>query len=223
MSTFREDDQGLLHDYLGSEPLPTDHAIIKAEIERTVAVTEMEIGFLNAMYADPKTKLNEQGRVYELPLLRWVLKAIRERDRGFFTRLNKALAIADYCCPHTQVPREMIQAASTRSRELGRRSAAKLEKLRALQHDPEWLFQATDEDFQRVLNELRHECLRTMNTSEPDLLLPTKKEHIAEWEDRTGRKQSEIDVKRERKAARLSNLPQMRPGRPRGLKKRSGG
>jgi hypothetical protein len=89
MSTFPKDGQGLLHDYLGSGPLPTDRTIIKAEVERTFAVTEMEIGFLNALDADPKTKLAEQRRVYELLLLDWVLKAIRQRDRGFFTRPPK--------------------------------------------------------------------------------------------------------------------------------------
>jgi hypothetical protein len=223
MSSSRKDDQGLLHDYLGPEPLPTNSAIIKAEIERAFAVTEMEIGWMNATHADPKSRLNEQKRVYELSLLRWMLKAIRKRDRGFFTRLNKALAVANFSGPHTKVPRELIQAASTRSRELGRRSEASLEKLKAKLEDLEWLARATDKEFETVVGELRYEWLRTLDINGPDLLLPTKGEVWTEWEDRARRKRTEIKQNREMKTARLSKLPQVRPGRPRGRKKRSGG
>jgi hypothetical protein len=131
MSVPRQDDQGLLHDYLGNEHLPTDVPTIKAELERVFARAEMEIGWMNAVRADPKSRLNERQRIYELPLFHWVLKAIRQRNRGFFLGLAKALASATFCGPHTKVARELIQAASTRSRELGRRYEASLEKLEA--------------------------------------------------------------------------------------------
>ena len=222
MSTFREDDQGLLHDYLGPEPLPTDHAIIKAEVEQVFAVTEMEIGWMNAIHADPMSRLNERQRVYKRPLFRWVLKAIRQRDIGFFGRLARALTSAVFCGPHTKVPRELNQSASTCSRKLGRKAQANLEKLKAKLEDPKWLARTTDEEFERVVGELRYEWLRVMDTGGPDLLLPTKKEVVTNWEDRARRKRAEIQVPRELKTARLSKLPQMGPGRPRGRKKRSG-
>jgi hypothetical protein len=222
MRASRDPDYGLLHDYLGEEPLPTDEVSIKAELERIFAVTEVQIGFLNATHAGPETKLAEQKLVYEGPLFRWVLKAIRQRNIGFFGRLAKALASAVFCGPYTKVPRELNQSASTCSRKLGRKAQANLEKLKAKLEDPKWLARTTDEEFERVVGELRYEWLRVMDTGGPDLLLPTKKEVVTNWEDRARRKRAEIQVPRELKTARLSKLPQMGPGRPRGRKKRSG-
>jgi hypothetical protein len=222
MTTSRDGDQGLLHDYLGKEPLPTDVRVIKTELERVFAVAEMEVGWMNHTHAGPSSRLNEQPRIYTLPLFRWALKAIRQRNAGFFIRLAKSLAAAEFCAPCTKVPRELIQAASTRSRELGQKSEAYIEKLKAKLEDSEWQARATDAEFERALDELRYEELRVVDPDSPDFRVPTKKEVFDKWEHRTRRKREEIKTNRELKLAHLSELPQMRPGRPKGRRKNRG-
>jgi hypothetical protein len=107
------------NDYLGSSSLPTDQREITEEWRRFLIITEMEVGWLNALTdcSQPAKFLNEQNRVCASPIFRWITKAARSGNTEFLRNLARAYTAAESTIPTQKVPRQLIQAASELAHE----------------------------------------------------------------------------------------------------------
>jgi hypothetical protein len=204
----------------------------------------MEVGWLNGLgdTVPGKEFLNECERIYKSTLFRWITKAIRERDTGFFHNLTRALANADMPWPSTANARQLVGATSAlRSRE-----PDESELLRARLKNSEWLAHAADEEISKVQIALAQlDGLAVTNFERQGILEvrrpdggsetrqvtvqrslystdtrnqnsePTKDEVLSEWEKRQHRSRKEINTAREFAKAKLSHLPEAKPGRRR--------
>ena len=226
------------NDYLGDQPLPTSLAEIKKELEHFLNATEFQVGSMNLFSTEGF--LNEQPFVYRSVLIRWIVKALRQR-RGtqFLKDLTRALANINHPALMSPTARQLMQSTSALSQRGDPVVDSILEKLR----NPQWLARtslnhALEAKLLRRLGmkpkafekpfEAEIQCrdgrkekgtikvqqvIHSTDTGQKNQD-PTQSEVIKHWEKRTGKSRYEINVPREMRAAKLE-LPKGKSGRPR--------
>jgi|SRR6516164_2527445 hypothetical protein len=239
------------NDYLGDSSVPLSLAVLKEELSKFLLVSELQVGWMNIV--PTSGFLSEQPLLYQSILIRWIVKALRGRDTGFFKDLAKALGDLEHPALLNKNARGLIQSASALSSKGDPVLDSLLEKLRS----PQWFRGARPEEIyalqRRILRRLDvkakifeklveaerevspgrpkekklikiQKALYFTNTSQKTEP-PFQADVVKHWEKQTGLLREQINVPREIRAAQLE-LKKRKSGRPRRAKnrsKRSGG